>query len=210
MEKYFITIGRQIGSGGKKIGSILSERFRIPIYDKKLIKMASEESGLGKDIFEKADEKNARNNIFSSLLECLKSPSICSGDFYDNYINNDSLFKIQSDVIRSLAGKESCIFVGRCADYILRDSERCINIFITADYPDRIKRLVETENITEKEAAELIERTDKKRAAYYNYYSMKTWGAASSYHLCMNSSMLGDEATADFIERFIREKLGLQ
>src|SRR5690554_3634644 len=129
-------------------------------------------------------------------------------EFSSNYLWNEMLFKIQSDVIRDLADKQSCIFVGRCADYILRDHPRALNLFISAELADRVKRVEDFFELPEKKARELIEKTDKKRAGYYNYYSNKQWGAAESYHLCINSSILGLEATADFIKDFLFQKIG--
>ena len=125
-----------------------------------------------------------------------------------NVLSNDALFKIQSDVIRDLAGRESCIFVGRCADYILRDHPRAVNVFISADEEDRIERLCRLHGITPEEARTRMRRTDASRADYYNYYSSRTWGEAATYHLCVNSSTLGgEEGTADFILEFASRKL---
>ena len=139
---------------------------------------------------------------FGRDVEVISTTSTTSDQFYEQGM---------TVVANKLIIPDKVAFAENLLDRTRRnDFKEVLFSYDVLGYPDRIKRLVETENITEKEAAELIERTDKKRAAYYNYYSMKTWGAASSYHLCMNSSMLGDEATADFIERFIREKLGLQ
>ncbi len=126
---------------------------------------------------------------------------------YTNYLSNDALFKIQSDVIRKLASEKSCLFVGRCADYILRENPHCVNVFITASLEDRVKRLCDNNLIFREEAEELIVKTDKKRAAYYNYYSYKTWGAAPTYHLCIDSSALGIEETVLFIEDFAAKRL---
>ena len=126
-----------------------------------------------------------------------------------NCLSNDALFKIQSDVIRQLAATDSCLFVGRCSDYILREHPKKINIFITANLDDRIKRLQSRHSITAEQAEALIEKTDKKRSDYYNYYTYKTWGMASSYDLCINSSQLGLEGTMDLIEDFIRRRFAL-
>ena len=124
-----------------------------------------------------------------------------------NCLSNDALFKVQSDVIRKLAAEKSCLFVGRCADYILRDNPRCVNVFVSASREDRIARLCCLHGISENEAEEMMNRADKKRSEYYNYYSYKTWGMASTYHLCIDSSVLGIEKTVDFIEEFVRLKL---
>lgn len=204
-ERFIINIGRELGSGGKAIGERLAKMYNIHVYDKKLIKLAAEESGLCQQFFEKADENN--KGFISSLMGGLRVPFIGEGTVYDNYLSNDALFKIQSDVIRKLAESESCIFIGRCADYILRDHPRCVNIFITADMADRVKRVSELMGISEKEAEKQCVEGDEKRASYYNYYSAKTWGAASSYDFCINSSALGIDATTDIIEDFISQKL---
>jgi cytidylate kinase len=134
--------------------------------------------------------------------------NISSEVFANNYLSNETFFKIQSDIIRELAEEKSCVFLGRCADYILRDHPRCINLFICADTEDRTKRVAEIEHLTLEKASELIEKTEKKRAKYYNYFSNKVWGAAGSYHLCINSSLLGIDGTVAFICRFIEQKLG--
>ena len=122
----------------------------------------------------------------------------------------DALFKVQSDVIRRLAAEKSCVFVGRCADYILREHPRCANVFISASKEDRIIRLCRIHNVNEEVAEEMIEKADKRRSEYYNYYSYKTWGAAATYHLCIDSSSLGIEETVRFVEEFVAKKLQLR
>lgn len=205
-EKYVINIGRQLGSGGKEIGELLAKRLGITFYDKELINLASKESGLCKEFFEKADEKPSQSIIggfFGNRFSLFTDGTIP----YTNCLANDNLFKIQSDVIRKLAAEKSCLFVGRCADYILRDHPRTVNIFIASALENRVNRLMSELQITNEEARDLIERTDKKRAEYYNYYSYKTWGAASAYHLCIDSSVLGIDDTVLFIEEFVKRKL---
>ncbi len=201
---FVINIGRQLGSGGREIGTILAKSLDISFYDKELISLASKESGLSQEVFEAADEKTSFS-LRGGLLGL--RASVVSDGYIDNYLCNETLFKIQSDVIRELAEKQSCVFVGRCADYILRDHPKTLNVFICANIEDRIKRVAENHDLSDKKALELIERTDKKRASYYNYYSDKQWGAASSYHLCINSSVLGIDATVDFILQFLNEKI---
>lgn len=205
-EKFHITIGRQLGSGGREIGQKLASHLEIPFYDKELLRIASRESGLGKEFFEEMDEKKS-HSIFGGLLDLR---TIHSDDFYGNYyLSNETLFKIQSDVIRNLAEKESCLFLGRCADYVLKDTPRCLNIFISANPEDRIMRTAALRQVSEAKAREIIIKTDKKRAEYYRFYSNKTWGAAESYHLCINSSVIGIEETTAFILRFLKQKFGL-
>lgn len=208
-KKFVINIGRQLGSGGKDIGEKLAEQLGISFYDKELINIASDESGLCKEFFEKADEK-ASQGIIGGLFG-MRFPFISEGAMpYSNYLSNDALFKIQSDVIRELAEQKSCLFVGRCADYILRDNPRCVNVFISASQEDRIRRVKHIYELSDEKAEELIEKTDKRRASYYNYYSYNTWGAAATYHLCIDSSVLGIEDTVEFIKEFASKKLKLE
>lgn len=205
---YVINIGRQLGSGGREIGAKLAELLDISYFDKELINIASRESGLCEEFFEKADEKTTQS--FVGRIFGIRSPFINDGTIpYDNCLSNDALFKIQSDVIRKLADEKSCLFVGRCADYILRENPRCVNVFICSSMEDRIKRLCSKMNINPDEAEELIEKTDRKRASYYNYYSYKEWGAASTYHLCIDSSALGIDGTVEFLKLFVEKKLKL-
>ncbi len=205
-KKFVVNIGRQLGSGGREIGEKLAARLGIDFYDKELINLASKESGLCREFFEKADERAAqgfRNGLFGARFPFF------SGEPSMNCLGNDALFKVQSDVIRKLASEKSCLFVGRCADYILRDNPRCANIFISASPKDRIARLCQKHSISEQDAEEMMARADKRRAAYYNYYSYKTWGAAATYHLCIDSSVLGIDPTVDFIEEFVRKKFSI-
>jgi cytidylate kinase len=204
-QKMIINIGRQLGSGGREIGEKLAARMGITFYDKELITLASQESGLCRKFFEKADERPAQGFVGGMLG--MRFPFM--GEVpTQNVLSNDALFKVQSDVIRRLAADHSCLFVGRCADYILREMPRCLNIFISAARADRISRISEQYNITIEEATRRIDKTDKTRAEYYNYYSNNTWGAAATYHLCIDSSVLGVDSTVDFLEEFIKRKLG--
>jgi cytidylate kinase len=203
---YFITIGRQLGSGGRIIGEKLAAQLGISFYDKELIQIASQESGLGKEYFEQADEKKSYS-IFGGLFGL--RGSLADEPFSTYYLNDETLFKIQSDVIRKLADKGSCLFVGRCADYVLSENPRCLNIYISADMDDRIKRIAELHKMTAEKARDYIEKADKKRAGYYNYFSNKVWGEAESYHLCVNSSVLGIDETITLIRHFAEKRFSL-
>ncbi len=205
-QRYVITIGRQLGSGGREIGQKLAARLGISFYDKELIRIASRQSGLKEEFFERVDEMK-HFSLFPGLLG-LRS-SMNDNFFSSYYLSNESLFKIQSDVMRKLAKEGSCIFVGRCADYVMKDEENCLRIFISAFLEDRVRRISETHNISENKAKDMIEKTDKGRAAYYNYFSGKNWGTAESYHLCINSSLLGIEETVSLIQRVAEERFGL-
>jgi cytidylate kinase len=199
MEKnMIINVGRQLGSGGHIIAGLLAERMQLSFYDKELIRRASRESGLAPEFFEEADE----------TVSAARTSSLLTDFFSHNYFSNETLFQIQSDLIREISERESAVIVGRCSDYVLRDFPRCVNIFITADLPDRLKRVGEYFGLNEEKALALIAKTDKKRAEFYNFYSNKVWGAAASYDLCINSSVMGIDKTTAFIQQFVQEKLG--
>lgn len=204
MEQFVINIGRQLGSGGRTVGEIIARRLGVKLYDKELINLAARESGICPEFFEKADEKESRG-VISTVVGYLRAPFV--GD--DGGVTN-VLFKIQSDVIRAVAARESAVFVGRCADYILRENPRCVNVFLTADDADRIGRIRSRQGCTAEEARAMMERVDARRASYYNYYSSRTWGEAATYHLCVSTSPLGDEGTADFILEFAARKLNMK
>ncbi len=207
IEKFVVNIGRQLGSGGRIIGKQLAHDFGIAYYDKEILTLAAKESGICTELFEKSDEhKGVFRTVFGGIFPFFAGSA---GDFYNNQISDESLFRIQSEAIRKAAERESCIFIGRCADYILRDNPRCVNIFISADTEDRVRRIMDYQHVDRHAALKMIERGDENRANFYNFYSSGTWGAADTYHLCINSSVLGEERTIGFIKQFIRMKLGL-
>ncbi|MRR22854.1 cytidylate kinase-like family protein [bacterium] len=206
-QRYVITIGRQLGSGGREIGQKLSARLGIAFYDKELIRIASQESGLKEEFFERVDEQKH----FSLFPGILGLRTALGDDFFSNYyLSNESLFRIQSDVMKKLTAEGSCIFVGRCADYVMKDERNCLNLFVSADMEERIRRIAQSHKISEGKAKELIERTDKGRSSYYNYFTGKTWGAAESYHLCINSSLLGIDETVRLIYHVAETRFSLQ
>lgn len=200
---FILTIGRQFGSGGRDLGQTLARMLSIAYYDKELLYEASRESGLSAEYFEKADEKAP-----NSLMHALPLSFLMGGGSYftPSSLSNENMFKFQADVISHIASEKSCIIVGRCADYILRNHPCCFNIFIHAPKDFRIARIIENEHLGEHEASELIEKKDKARASYYNFYTDKTWGAAASYHFCIDSSLLGIDGTACQIRNIIGEK----
>ncbi len=202
-KKIILTIGRQFGSGGQEIGKKLAEDLKIGYYDKELMAVAAKESGLCKEVFEKADERAS-----NSLSYAFAMGYSYMGMFtpYMDVLSNDRLFKLQSDAICKLAEKESCVLVGRCADYILRDNPDCFSFFIHGSAESRMRRIVERQHVTEEEARVLMEKTDKSRAAYYNYYTNKVWGMASSYNFSIDSSIFGIEETVEFIKAFIEKR----
>jgi len=205
-EPFIINIGRSLGSGGRAIGHILAKDFDIAYYDREILNLAAKESGFCAEVFERNDEKNRFLRTLGNII-----PFIGGGaTYYDNELSNENLFRIQSEAIRKAAADHSCIFIGRCADYVLRDNPRCVNVFITANMEDRIASVMKWNNCTAEKAQETIEKGDSERASFYNFYSSGTWGAASTYHLCINSSVLGIEETAVLIKNFVVQKLKLQ
>lgn len=199
-----ITIGRQLGSGGREIGKKLSETLNAAYYDKEILEITARESGLSQKLFEEADERAQKG--FPAGFFGMRFPFL--NDVVTGYggLTNEMLFQIQSDVIRDLADKQSCVFIGRCADYILRDRKDLLRVFITANDEDRVRRIIryaEGQDVSVEKARDLMTHIDKKRATYYNYYSNKTWGAASSYDICLNSSVF----SVDEIVMLLKKRL---
>ncbi len=202
MEKIIINIGRQFSSGGRYISKILCEEFGCRYFDKEILDLAAKESGFSPDVFKKSDEKKS----FIHTLFHLHAPMLSDDNFYNNKFSEESLFKFQCDAIRKAASQGSCLFIGRCADYVLRDEPNTVSIFLAADMEDRISRTMERYNMDEESARKTISKKDSTRASYYNYYTGKKWGAAESYDLCINTSIFGLDETAKFIADFIRKK----
>ncbi len=206
MKQFVITIGRQLGSGGKEVAEKLARELGVKVYDKALLQAAACESGIDASLFEQADENESTSlfgNFFSihgSISEYLSSGSC---------IDNDRLFEIQSEAIRNIAQGESCIIVGRCAEYVLRDHPSRLSIFITADHADRVARIMRGEGLERNAAIEFIEKNDKKRRSYHDYYATTHWGEAASYDLCVNLSCLGVDGTVEFLKQYIIKRFSL-
>lgn len=201
-KKIIINIGRQLGSGGGEIARILAEEFGCKLYDKELLNLAAKESGFSEKVFEQNDEQKG----FLRSLFHMHAPHISDNNFYKSDFSQESLFQFQSDAIRKAAEKGSCIFVGRCADYVLRDMKGVVNIFITADMGQRIQAVCKRHGCDRATARKIITSKEDQRSSYYNYYTGQKWGNAENYHLCINSSVLGIEGTAEFIKRFIKNE----
>ena len=200
-QSLIITIGRQFGSGGRGVAKILSEKYGIPLYDKELINRVSRETGICNEVFSTCDE--CTNNYPNSSLLGGWSLSTLFSTTNRDMLSGDSLFAMQSETIRRIASEGPCVIVGRIADYVLRNHQALVSVFITADMDDRVKRIMEYENIDAQQAANLIKKVDKMRSSYYNFYSEKTWGSADSYQLCINTSKVGIEAAAQLVMNYI-------
>lgn len=203
-QPFAINIGRQLGSGGRAIGRLLADSMGARYLDRELLTLAADRSGLAPEIFERTDEhKGFLHTLAGSLFPAFSAHT----GYYDESVNDDTLFRLQSEAIRRAAQEAPCIIIGRCADYVLRDMPRTVNVFVVADRRDRIARLCRMNNITEAEAARRIDKGDQRRAEYYNFYTQQRWGAAETYDLCLNTSLFGIERTAEIIRQFAEEKL---
>lgn len=198
-----INVGRQLGSGGHDIARMLALDFNAKYYDKEILNLAAKESGFSPKIFEQNDEKKG----FIRGLFSMATPHVNSS--YDSGFSQENLFKFQSDAIRKAAQEGSCVFVGRCADYVLRDFENVVNIFITASMHDRVEQILNKQKVTPQEAKRIIQQAEGQRSSYYNYYTGKKWGHAESYDLCVNTSILGMVETEKMIAEFIRKRFSL-
>ena len=204
-KQVIICVGRQLGSGGHDIARMLALDFNAKYYDRELMNLAAKESGFSEKFFEQNDEQRG---IFRSLFH-LHAPHIGDNNLYNNDFSQESLFKFQSDAIKKAADEGSCVFVGRCADYVLRDRSNMVSVFITASMDFRIQQVMTKEHLDHAAARRFIEQRETTRASYYNYYTGKKWGSAESYDLCIDASILGLQATEKLIADFIRKRFGL-
>ncbi len=196
-----VTIGRQFGSGGREIGKLLAERMGVKCYDSELLSIAAKESGLCEEIFKTHDEKPTNSFLYSLVMDSYQS---YNGMGMSGLPLGQQVFLAQFDAIKKIAKKEDCIFVGRCADYALRDDYDITSIFILSDEQSKIKRICERHDVSESKAREMMIKTDKKRASYYNYYTDKKWGNSTSYDLCINSGKIGVDNAVELIMQYIK------
>ena len=205
-EKYVITVGRSFGSGGRALGRLIADKLGIAFYDKELLVKAAEKAGMSPEYFERNDER---------------VPRFCSGLFSFNHgynpmtfyggsaSNPDNIYQAQCDFMHEIAAEGPCVIVGRSADYVLRDVDNVVNIFVHAPMKDCVKRILErADSMNEDEARSLAERTNKLRAAFYNFYTDKRWGKATSYDLTLDSSLMPLEDCADFVIEYLKRRLG--
>lgn len=199
--KYIITIARQFGSGGREIGKALAESLGIPCYDKELISLAAKESGIDAEVFKNVDER-ATNSLLYSLSMGLYSFGNSFSTTGDLPVN-DRLYILQHQIIKKLAEEGPCVIVGRCADYVLKDRDDCINIFIHADMEYRKQRAIEIHGVAKNRAEQIVNKTDKVRANYYSFYSGQKWGYAQNYDLCLDSSKLSTDKIVKLIHAYM-------
>ena len=200
-----ITIGRQFGSGGHEIGELLAKKLGIPFYDRNLVKMAAEELHITEEQAELEDEKK--------LISIVSNYNLAMGGYNDFMANAEfyapvgrDLYAVQSAIIKKLAQKGSCVIVGRCADYVLKDYPGCINVFICASKEDRKNRVMDKYHLSERKAAEKMKKIDRERKYYYETYSGKEWGSIQSHQILMNSSLLGKEKIVEYLAALYNEQ----
>ena len=205
MSKTVITIARGFGSGGKTVGKILAEKLNLDFYDNELLQLASEESGINIELFGKADEK-VKAGLFKrynrSYGEYVLSPN--SADF----VSNDNLFNYQAKIMKDLAERGDCVIIGRCGNYILKDDPNVIKLYLYSDLETSLDRVTELYGMKPSEAKRTIDKIDKSRAAYYEYYTGKDWHDLSNYDLCVNTSGISFDKAAEIILAYIEKIKG--
>ena len=200
-KRVIISIGRQYGSGGAEIGAKLAKELGISFYDKNILRMNSDESGIKESYFYLADERAGNKllyKIISSMTPEKKAPS-----FGADLISADNLFRFQSEVIRKLAEAESCVIIGRCADYVLQGTEGLVRVFLYADMESRMNRIAEKGLCSKEEASKMVKRMDRERREYYRYYTGKEWSSIENYDILLNTEKLGIDGTIQAIKNYI-------
>ena len=204
MGKAIVTIGRQCGSGGREIGRRLADRLGVPFYDRKLIELAAKESGIDPGVFENVDE-TATNSLLYALTMGAFPLGGQTGALESSI--NDKVFFASVEFIRKVAEEGSCIIVGRCADYILRDDPSLISVFVHGEWEDRVGRIAKEYEKGAHKAEDIIRKLDKQRANYYNYYSSQKWGNMAHYDIALNTSKVGIDGAVDILELAARRKM---
>lgn len=202
-EHRIITIGREFGSGGHEIGNLLATRLDIPLYDNNLIRMVAEKLDIREETARAVDETTLNSFLAGFIFEPIEESSRLNGTEYVPPLTQQ-VYELQCDIIRKLAERGPCIIVGRCADFVLRDHKNCINVFICADWEDRVERIAKKYDISQRKAADKIKKMDRERRNYYESHTGQEWGSIDSHHMLLNVSRLGMERTVDILERICR------
>lgn len=201
MNNFVITIARGYGSGGRTIGKMLAKELNVEYYDRELLRMASDDSGINEELFGKADEKIKNSILFKAARKVYKGELLPPDS--DDFVSNNNLFNYQAKVMKELAQTQNCVIVGRCADFVLKDNKNVLKIFVHAPHESCIETVMELNSLSRKEAEKLILTTDKNRAEYYKYYTGREWDNAMNYDLCLNSSELGFEKCVELVKSYI-------
>ena len=195
MENRVITIARSYGSGGRKMGRLLAKELGYEYYDREILRIASDESGISEELFRQADEKQ-RIPLFRNTGEVIPPDS-------DDFISNENLFRYQAKIIRELAATRNCVIVGRCANFILRGRDNVLNVFVTAPVVDCVRRVMETDGLNLEEAEKKIKKIDKRRADYFKYFTGRQWQDAALYDLCLNTGHMSEQKCVDIVRAYM-------
>ena len=200
MENRVITIARSYGSGGRKMGRLLAKELGYEYYDREILRIASDESGISEELFRQADEKQ-RIPLFRIAREVYTGEVIPPDS--DDFISNENLFRYQAKIIRELAATRNCVIVGRCANFILRGRDNVLNVFVTAPVVDCVRRVMETDGLNLEEAEKKIKKIDKRRADYFKYFTGRQWQDAALYDLCLNTGHMGEQKCVDIVRAYM-------
>ena len=200
MENRVITIARSYGSGGRKMGRLLAKELGYEYYDREILRIASDESGISEELFRQADEKQ-RIPLFRIAREVYTGEVIPPDS--DDFISNENLFRYQAKIIRKLAATRNCVIVGRCANFILRGRDNVLNVFVTAPVVDCVRRVMETDGLNLEEAEKKIKKIDKRRADYFKYFTGRQWQDAALYDLCLNTGHMSEQKCVDIVRAYM-------
>ena len=203
MENRVITIARSYGSGGRKMGRLLAKELGYEYYDREILRIASDESGISEELFRQADEKQ-RIPLFRIAREVYTGEVIPPDS--DDFISNENLFRYQAKIIRELAATRNCVIVGRCANFILRGRDNVLNVFVTAPGVDCVRRVMETDGLNLEEAEKKIKKIDKRRADYFKYFTGRQWQDAALYDLCLNTGHMSEQKCVDIVRAYMEAR----
>ncbi len=203
MENRVITIARSYGSGGRKMGRLLAKELGYEYYDREILRIASDESGISEELFNQVDEKQ-HLPLFRIAREVYTGEVIPPDS--DDFISNENLFRYQAKIIRELASTRNCVIVGRCANFILRGRDNVLNVFVTAPVVDCVRRVMETDGLNLEEAEKKIKRIDKRRADYFKYFTGRQWHDAALYDLCLNTGHMSEQKCVDIVRAYMEAR----
>lgn len=198
-----VTVSREAYCGGDEFAKMLADKAGFKFYDREIISLASQKSGIHEEHFESVEKKPTNSILYSVVMGMYSS----RGAYVklDDVLTDDKIYKVQADIIRDMAAQGNCVFVGRCSDYILRNNEKCFNIFLRGDLNDRVKRAMDEQNTSEAEAKKIVSRADKKRRSYYNYYTNREWGNINNYDIALNLSKISEKDAVDVILNYLEK-----
>jgi cytidylate kinase len=198
-----VTVSREAYCGGDELAKMLADKAGFKFYDREIISLASQKSGIHEEHFESVEKKPTNSILYSVVMGMYSS----RGAYVklDDVLTDDKIYKVQADIIRDMAAQGNCVFVGRCSDYILRNNEKCFNIFLRGDLDDRVKRAMNEQNASEAEAKKIVSRADKKRRSYYNYYTNREWGNINNYDIALNLSKISEKDAVDVILNYLEK-----